>query len=503
MKLNRYKDIKVARFDTLFKKYVKNTDYKYDPSKSLAWNESNLKRMAFLENSCRTLFTKLDGTFGEDYAEHIVTNVLNKNFTITQLEKYPFSEYPSISERVFLVEYLNHSPLKSAGNIGAHTLVTFYTSAIRDIISATKHNASIELYDFFICLGLMVEKWRITEYPKYVTKRLDDIEPILRQFVRLVVNALYCKEGDTQTITLSILDKRLFEEVIKTGDYSVVINKDTGERLKATYDIYLSGLRMYFDIVKGSKNNKEFIQPAIRTYAVASSKLKAEFLECVESETGIDIGVIFDMFKHVNFDANPQWLDSSEYEAAFNQLEEMKTSKKVNWVSLKWKLKDIFGTDYITYLNVCCKKLAYFLREYDLESNVPSYETIYYKSNYDWISPLVKSKFAEVTINAEYITNDCKSEKEFTDRLYKAVLDAQAINQMRASLIYPQGRKPDSKYILNVKLDGLDNDLNSIAWSTMYEATNYLKSTYQLNFTFEISQRMFFRDKSRICYLLL
>jgi len=494
----------VARFESLFKKYIKDTDYKYNPNKSLAWNESNLKRMAFLENSCRALYEKLDGTFGEEYAESVLTNVLLGNFVITNFEKYPFPEFKSLSERVLMVEYLNRSPLKSDGNIGAHTLITFYTSVVRELLSVNKHSASIELYDFFICLGLMIEKWRITEYPKYIVKRLDDVETLLKQFVKHVINAMYSKEGDIQNITLAILDKRLFEDAIKAGDYSVVIDKDTGERLNATYDIYLSGLRMYFDIIKGTQNSKELLQPAIRTYAVASSKLKAEVLECIESETGIDIGVVFDIFKHVNFDANPQWLDSPEYKAAFEKIEEIKTRKKdVNFINLKWKLKDIFGTDYINYLNICNKKLAYFLREYEIEKNVPSYETIFYKSNYDWITPLVKGNFSEVVINAKFIMDNSKTQEEFKDKLYKAVLDAQAINQMRILLVLPKGTKPTNRYNLNVKLDGLDDDLKSFAWSIMSEATEYLKSTYLLNFTFEISQRMFFRDKSRQCYLLL
>lgn len=493
----------MARFDTLFKKYVKNTDYKYNPSKSLTWNESNLKKMAFLENSCRTLYEKLDSTYGEDYAEYITSNVLQGNFTITQLEKYPFIEYPNISERVLMVEYLNRSPLKSDGNIGAHTLITFYTSVVRELLSATKHAGEIELYDFFICLGLMIEKWRITEYPKYITKRLDDVETLLKQFVKHVVLALYSKEGDPQNITLAILDKSLFDNLTSNIEYSVVINKDTGERLKATYDIYLSGLRMFFDIIRHTQNSKELLQPAIRTYAFATSKLNAEILECIESETGVDIGVISDIFKHVNFDACPQCLNSPEYKEAFDKLEEMKSNRKsVNFANIKWKINEMFTTDYIWYLNIVNKKLAYFLKEYEVEKHVASYETIYYKSNYDWLSPLYRGKFSEVTINAEYITKDCNSDTEFQNRLYKAVLDAQAINQMRASILYG-AKKPPKQLILNVKLDGLDEDLNSLAWSTMSKATEYLKSTYQLPFTYQIAQRMFFRDKSRKCYLLL
>ena len=132
----------MARFDVLFKRHIKNTDYKYNPNKSLAWNESNLKRMAFIENTCRTHYEKLDGTYGEDYAEYVITQVLQRHFTITGLDKYPFKEYKSVTQRVLMAEYLNRSPLKSDGNIAAHTLVSFYTSVVRELLSATKKGAS-------------------------------------------------------------------------------------------------------------------------------------------------------------------------------------------------------------------------------------------------------------------------------------------------------------------------------------------------------------------------
>ena len=255
----------MARFDVLFKRHIKNTDYKYNPNKSLAWNESNLKRMAFIENTCRTLYEKLDGTYGEDYAEYVITQVLQKHFTITGLDKYPFKEYKSVTQRVLMAEYLNRSPLKSDGNIAAHTLVSFYTSVVRELLSATKKGATVELYDFFICLGLMIEKWRVTEYPKYITKRLDDVETLLKQFVKHVVYAVYSKINETQNITLAILDRYAFEDCLRHNDYSVVINKDTGERMKVTYDMYLSGLKMFFDLIRYTKNSQELIQPAIRT----------------------------------------------------------------------------------------------------------------------------------------------------------------------------------------------------------------------------------------------
>ena len=345
---------------------------------SLEWNEANLKRMASLENSCRVLYEKIDGMYGEEYAEFILTRILKQDFTVTQFGQYPLKEYKSLSKRVLLVQHLHNGGPKSFTEF-TYTLITFYTAVIRDLLSCAKTHASIELYDFFICLGLMIEKWRITEYPKYITKRKDDVETLLKQFVKLVVNALYCYPTDIQNITLSILDKRLFDDMVVNGNYTVMLDRKAETYLKADYDMYLSGIRMFFDILKGTQPVNMYVQPAIRTYAVASSKLKAEFLECVEKETGIDIGVIFDIFKNVNFDANPQWLNSPEYKEAFNHLEELTSNKKCNMANLKWRLGEIFGTDYITYLNVCCKKLAYFLKEYELEKNVTSYETVYYK----------------------------------------------------------------------------------------------------------------------------
>lgn len=494
----------MARFDVLYGKHIKKTDYKYNPAKSPAWNANNLKNMAFLENTCRVLYEKLDATYGEDYAEYVMTQVLQGHFSITGMDKFPFYEYCDISNRVLMVEYLNRSPLKSDGNIGAHTLITFYTSVVRELLSATKNCATIELYDFFICLGLMIEKWRITEYPKYITKRLDDVETLLKQFVKHVVLALYSKEGDIQNITLAILDKQGFDDCLRHNEYSVVINKDTGERLYATYDIYLSGLKMFFDIIKYTQNSKELLQPAIRTYAYASNKTQAEVLELIESTTSIDIGVIYDIFKHVNFDAHPQWVDSPEFKEAFEKIEEIKTPRKdINYAGLKWKIKEIFTTDYINYLNVVDRRLAYFLKEYEVEKHVASYETIYMKKNYKTFTDKAHGVFSEVTIDGEWLINESNSKEEFKEKLYKAVLDAQSINQMRVSLLLPAGRKPKEETRLNIKLNNIPDDLKSYAWSIMSEATEHLKSNYILPFTFEITQRIFFRDKSRVCYLML
>lgn len=493
----------MARFEVLFNKYVKNSDYKYNPNQSIDWNENNLKRMAYYENSCRALYTKTESTFGEDYADYLLTRVLKNDFKVTAFNKYPFKEYPLLTERVFMVDYLNKHPLKSDGNINSYNLITYFTGVTRELFSVMKRSGTIEMYDFFICLALMIEKWKVTEYPRFITKRIADVELFLKQFVKHVTLSMFCPEGENQNITLVILDKHIFEYCVNNnGDYTVCIDKDTGERIKVDYDMYIRGIKMYLDIIKGTKNAKDYLQPAIRTYTFASNKLRAEIMECIEKETGIDIGVVADIFANVQFDAMPQSLNTPEYKEAFRKLSEINTTKDVNYTALKYKLEDIFGTDYINYLNVVDRKLAYMLKEYDLDKNIASYETVYLKRVYEVYGDKHKGHFSEVTINANFITDKCESQEEFRDRLYKAVIDAHTINQMRVSLLYPPGTKP-TNLILNVKLEGLDEELNSTAYSIMYDACQFLKSTYMLPFTFSISQRVFFRDKSRVCYLTL
>ena len=493
----------MARFEVLFNKYVKNSDYKYNPNQSIDWNENNLKRMAYFENSCQALYAKTESTFGEDYADYLLTRVLKNDFKVTSFNKFPFKEYPLLSERVFMVDYLNKHPLKSDGNINAYNLITYFTGVVRELFSVMKRSGTIEMYDFFICLALMIEKWKVTEYPRFITKRIADVELFLKQFVKHVTFSMFCPEGESQNITLVILDRHIFEYCVNNnGDYTVCVDKDTGERIKVDYDMYLRGIKMYLDIIKGTKNAKDYLQPAIRTYTFASNKLRAEVLECIEKETGIDICVVADIFANVQFDAMPQSLDTPEYKEAFRKLSEINTSKDVNFSALRYKLEDIFGTDYINYLNVVDRKLAYMLKEYDLEKNISSYETVYLKRVYEIYGDKYKGHFSEVTIDANFITEGCESQEEFRDRLYKAVIDAHTINQMRVSLLYPPGQRPYN-IILNVKLEGLEEDLNSTAYSIMFDACQYLKSTYMLPFTFSISQRIFFRDKSRVCYLTL
>jgi hypothetical protein len=495
----------VARFDVLYKKYIKNTDYKYNPAKSLAWNESNLKRMSYLEHSCRTLYEKLESTFGEDYAEFIVTRVLKKEFVVTQFDKFPFKEYDNLAERLLMVEYLNKSTIKNVGNQAAHTLISFYTSVIRDVITLNKRTGEIELYDFFICLGLMIEKWVITQYPRYILAHVDDVEILLKQFIKHAIYALFVNYGEVQNVTLAILDKKCFEACLKQGDYSTIVDKDTGERITATYDMYLNALRFYFDIIQGLQGSQMYIQPAIRIYAYGSNKIKPEFLECLAKETNIGIGILDDIFKNVSFDAHPQSLDSPEYKQAMEKVRHIKNTRgkkgNINFRQIRYKLDALFKADYINYLNLVSKELAYFLTEHEVDKKVSSLETIYLKKVWNIYEPKQRGLFSEVAIEYDYVANDCKSEEEYKQRLYKAVLDAQAINQVRLAMHFPIGRKP--KFALNVKLNNCPEDMISYSYAIMSEATDYLQSTYRISFSFDIAQRVFFRDKSRKCYLLL
>ena len=68
----------MARFEVLFNKYVKKSDYKYNPNQSIDWNENNLKRMAYFENSCQALYAKTESTFGEDYADYFYNTDLKE-----------------------------------------------------------------------------------------------------------------------------------------------------------------------------------------------------------------------------------------------------------------------------------------------------------------------------------------------------------------------------------------------------------------------------------------
>ena len=58
-------------------------------------------------------------------------------------------------------------------------------------------------------------------------------------------------------------------------------------------------------------------------------------------------------------------------------------------------------------------------------------------------------------------------------------------------------------YTLRIKLCGVEEDMKSVSYSVMSRATDYLRSTYNLPFDFELNQRLYFRDKTRLNYELL
>ena len=492
----------MERFNKLYNRYVKKTDYKYDESKSYLQNENNLKRMAHLEHTCSMLYNQLDKVYGEEYAEFILTRVLEGSFKITGLDKFPYKEFTDISDRFLMVEYLNKMAIREQGTANAKNLITFSTALFVEILARQRKQAEIELFDFFVCLAILIEKWRVTHYPKFITKRQADVEVFLKQYVKHIVFSMYTPYADSQNITLAILDKKLFQEVLKMGDYSVIVNTEGTERIIVTYDMYLEALKMYFDIIKNTPSNKEWVQPKLRLYAYASNKTRAEVLELIATRTSIDLGIVQDVFKYVNFDAHPQWLSSPEYVEAFEEIERIKSPRKnINYLQIKGAIKEIFGRDYVAYLNVVNKQLARFLEDTEIEKKAQYFENIFFKKQWDFWELKQRTLFSEVTIDFKYLSEGCQSTEEYSERLYKAMLDANAINQMRMLMLYP--KEPKKRVILNVKLEGVDEELKSLSWSIMSKAVDYLKSTFAMDFTFQMCQRVYFRDKTRICYEIL
>ena len=112
-----------------------------------------------------------------------------------------------------------------------------------------------------------------------------------------------------------------------------------------------------------------------------------------------------------------------------------------------------------------------------------------------------KKTYGEVTIDYKYVSEGCTSIEEYEQRLYKAVIDASTILQMRM-LALPKIPRIDF-YTLRIKLCGVEEDMKSVSYSVMSRATDYLRSTYNLPFDFELNQRLYFRDKTRLNYELL
>lgn len=493
----------MGRFESLFNKHVEGADYEYNPNETLGENEKRLVNMACLKHSSQYLYKELDGTFGEEYANYILTNILERNFRITGFNKFAMPEYKHITDKVLLVDKLKE--VYKTWRYGNFNLINFFSVVVREVVDAAQRGCEIELYDFFLCLGLYIEKWKITNYPS-INKGGRVTSAMVRDaYMTHIAHSLYNKLGSKQLITLSVMDEYLFRYFTSKYDYSIYIEKDNASRvITINYDMYMTGVSTFFEIIKESKITDNIVPPAVKIYTLSTNKVGAEILEYLMRATKLDIGVIHDIFKHVNFDAHPQWLKSPEYKEAMKELLRLAryVYTDINYVNIERDLKEIFSKDYYNYLNITTKRLAYTLNELKLETFIPSVETIYYKKNYANSKSHCKPICAEVTIDAKFITEGCTSPEEFESRLYKATTDAHTINLIRTSVPWPKGRKPTG-YILNVKLDGIETDLISLANSIMSKATEYMHATYSLPFTYEISQRVFFRDKSKVCYLVL
>ena len=486
----------MARFESIFNKYVKDKDYKYNPKQSINDNALRLQRMACLENSCRTLYEKTDGIYGESYAERILESVLQNKLSITAFEYYPLPEVHYCENRIYMNKYLNVAPKPMKSTVASLTLITFYTSLMQEIIATAKKGGHIELFDFFICLSMYIEKWKITEYPKYVARNIYSDE-FLAQIVKHVIYCLFTKPNEINTITLSILDRSLFEKIARPSEYQLVVNIE-GDIIKPNYDSYVQTIELFLKFIKTTQNSEHLVQPNVRVYAVASNKLRPEILELISHETGINISVVHDVFKHIHFDALPQDLSSVEYRECWDKLEEIKTSKKVDWYKVRAGIKAIFEKDYIQYLNYRDKKLAYLFHRYDVDKLISSFEVIYVKIQDATIEPYHNHYTSEVQIEFADLVEGTNSQEEYKDRLIHAYLDAQAINQVRNTIV---DCKKDNRY--HVKINNVDSELISYTYSVLDEQNTWLRNTYNLHFTFDICQRMFFRDKGRKCYLLL
>lgn len=486
----------MARFESIFNKYVKEKDYKYNPSQSIADNTNRLQRMAFLENSCRTLYERLDGIYGESYAERILTNVLEKRYTVTAFEYYPMPDVHYCENRIYMKNYLNVAPKPMKSTIESLTLITFYTSIMQELIANAKKGGHIELFDFFICLSMYIDKWKITEYPKYLSRNVYS-DDFLAQILKHVIYSLFTKPNEINTITLSIMDKSVFEKIARPSEYKLIVNLE-GDIIQPNYDSYIQTIELFLRYLKTTQNSMQLVQPNVKVYAVASNKLRPEILELISSETGINISVVDDIFKHIQFDAMPQDLESPEYRACWEKLEEIKTPKKVDWFKTRCKINLIFEKDYIQYLNYRDKKLAYLFHKYEVDNLLSSLEVYFVKKQDTYTEPHHRHYTSEVQIEFSDIVEGTESREEYKDRLIHAYLDAQAINQVRDTIV---DCKKDNRY--NVKINGVDPELISYTYTILDEQNTWLRNTYNLNFTFNICQRMFFRNKGRKCYLLL
>ena len=490
------------RLNKLFKEYLKNSDYEYNENISWEKNEANLKRMAHIKHTCKYLYESIERTFGEDYAEFIVTRVLNNDFKITSMEKFTHKEYVDTSSRIYYGKYFERPLVSARGSSFSFTLINFSTSLFVDLFQRLRHTGEIELYDLLICLSVLVKKWRITEYPKFILQYPNkDTEAYLKQYLKHIIFSLYAPSTELQPFTIAILDKELFERALKMHDYSVVINNEATERISPTYKDYIDCIDFIYDILGEVVSGNNFVQPKIRVYAYASNKLKPEILECISGQSGMSLGAVYDLFKHVNFDARVNLFDNPEFKKAMARLSDILTPRKFLYKKIKAKIKELINTDYIWYLNVINKKLAYRLEQKQISRYTTSLEVVYIKSDYKYKQHPLRKTYAEVTIDYNYVAKDCKSQEEYEERLYKAVIDASTILQMRM-LIFPKIPRRDF-YRLNIKLQGVEDEVKSVSQTVMSKAVEYLENIYNMPFDYQLTHRIYFRDKTRLNYELL
>lgn len=490
----------MARFESIFNKYVTKQDYKYNPKLSITENVSNLRRMAFLENSCRTLYERTEGVFGESYADRILESVLQKKLTVTAFEYYPNPDVQFCENRVYLKDLLLVVPKPMKGHVGSLTLITFFTTVMQELLYNCKYGGNIELFDFFICLSMYIEKWIRVNYPKGTTGLSNNIssDELLSQVIKHVIYSMFSKPSEINHITLSIMDRRVFEKIAFKTDYALPVGLE-GDIIYPNYNSYVKTIETFLKFLSNTKNSQQYVQPNVRVYAMASNKTRPEIIEYIAGESGMHESVISDIFKNIQFDAMPQDLSSPEYLACWEKLEELKTPKKVDWHQIRINVRLIFEKDYIQYLNYVDKKLAFLFHTMKVDEIVSSLEVYYVKKHDNMVLPTNLQHYtSEVQIEFSDIVEGTKSREEYTDRLIHAYLDAQAINQVRDTFVK---KKKGNRY--HVKINNVDPDLISYTYTVLSEQTTWLKNTYNLNFTFSICQRMFFRDKGRKCYLLL
>ena len=489
------------RFNKLFKEHIKDSDYEYNEKLTPMQNEAKLKRMAYIKHVCKFLYENIEKTFGEDYAEFITTRVLKNDFKITAMDKFVNKDFVDTTERIFFGHHLQRPLVSARGNAPSINLINFSTSLFVDLFQRLRHTGEVELFDLLICMTVLMDKWRITEYPKFIANApARDIEQYLRQYVKHVIFSLYAPSAEMQPFTLVILDKEIFEQALKICDYSVVIDP-SGKRIKPTYASYIKCIEFLYDILEEVKTGTYFVQPKIKIYAYASNKMRPEIIELIAKDSGMSIGAVHDLFKHVNFDAQVRLFDNPEFKKAMAKLSDRLTPKKFLYKTIKNKIKKIISKEYVWYLNVVNRKLAYQLERLLVAKNTTSLEVVYVKK--EWASFMHKRKktYGEVTIDYEYVSGGCTSIEEYEQRLYKAVIDASTILQMRM-LALPKIPRIDF-YTLRIKLCGVEEDMKSVSYSVMSRATDYLRSTYNLPFDFELNQRLYFRDKTRLNYELL